>query len=352
MSTASLVAEPEVTFAQDGVAGIVTLNRPKALNALTRDMVLLMAQQLELWAKDDGVKLVVVVGAGDKAFCAGGDIRALHDSGKAGDGYAAAFYADEYRLNTQIKRYPKPYVALVDGICMGGGVGVSVHGTWRVVTEKTLFAMPETGIGLFPDVGGSYFLPRLPGQVGMYLGLTGARLKGPGDLVPIGVGTHFVPSAGLPALRAALAQGGDVEAILRAHAQDPGAETLAPHRAVIDRCFAESSVEAVLVALERDGGDFAKDAAQTIAIKSPTSLKVTFQQIRRGADLSFEDCMRMEYRMTQRIIEGVDFYEGVRAVVIDKDQKPKWNPDRLGAVDDATVDGYFAPIGDRELRLP
>ncbi len=342
--------EPEVLFEQRGAIGLITLNRPKALNALTLNMCHLMRDQLKAWATDPAVAAIVVRGAGEKAFCAGGDIRFLHDSGKAGDGGALRFWADEYRLNTLIKRYPKPYISLVDGICMGGGVGVSVHGTYWIATEKTLFAMPETGIGLFPDVGGTYFLPRLPGKVGIYLGLTGARLKA-ADCLHAGLATHYVPSAELDGLVDRLAAGEGVETVLSALCQDPGAAPIDPHREAIDRLFAGDTVEAIIAALDADGSDFAKAQAAGLRTKSPTSMKLTLRQLQEGARLDFEDCMRLEYRLTQAIIRGHDFFEGVRAVIIDKDQAPKWQPATLEAVTKAQIDAAFAKPAEGDLDL-
>ena len=350
------MSEAEILFERRGAAGIVTLNRPKALNALNRDMCLALKPQLEAWAVDPAVALVVIKAAGEKAFCAGGDIRALHDSGKARDGYAEAFYADEYRTNARIAHFPKPYIALLDGIVMGGGVGLSVHGSHRVIGDRVLFAMPETGIGLFPDVGGSHFLPRCPGQTGMYLGLTGARLK-TADTLWAGVGTAFVPSdrhaALLDDLCALAPRAGKdaVDAVITAHAGDSGPAPLADHADAIDTCFAAETVEGILDRLEALDTDWGRQTAAGLRAKSPISVKVTFRQIREGACLDFDDCMRMEYRLTRRFIAGHDFYEGVRAVIIDKDQAPKWSPDTLDQITDAAVDAYFGNLGADELRL-
>ncbi|HEY8698938.1 MAG TPA: enoyl-CoA hydratase/isomerase family protein [Rhizomicrobium sp.] len=340
----------DVLFEQRGAAGIITLNRPKALNALTQDMCLRTKAQLEDWAKDPNIKAAVIRGAGERAFCAGGDIRALYESGKAGTPYALDFYRDEYRLDAAIKHFPKPYVALIHGIVMGGGVGVSVHGSHRVAAESAVFAMPETGIGLFPDVGGSYFLPRCPGQVGMYLALTGARLKTT-DCLYAGVATHFVPQAKWETLLERLANGTAPDQALEGLADSVPDTFLETHRNAIDSIFALESVEAILAALDAEGTDWAGEAATTLRTKSPTSLKVTFRQIREGARLEFDDCMRMEYRMVNRIVAGHDFYEGVRAAIIDKDGAPKWQPADLAGVGGADVDAYFAPLGDKELTL-
>lgn len=333
----------DVLFEIRGAIGLITLNRPKALNALTVPMVDAMREMLAEWAADDAVKAVVVTAAGDKAFCAGGDIRFLTESGKAGDGGAARFWGDEYRLNTEIKRYPKPYIALIDGITMGGGVGISVHAPYRVATEKTLFAMPETGIGLFPDVGGSYFLPRLKGRMGYFLGLTGARLKA-ADTFHAGIATHYTTSANLPGVIERLAAGEDVATVLASVHNDPGPAPIDAHIPDIDRLFVADTVEGILAALDADGGDFARAQAATIRTKSPTSLKLTLRQLQEGAGLDFEDNMKMEFRLGQFVLAGKDFYEGVRAVIVDKDQSPKWSPPSLAEVSDADIAKAFAPL--------
>lgn len=347
-----MIDEPEITFETRGRAGIVTLNRPKALNALTRNMVNLMHPQLSAWAGDPDVALVVVRAAGEKAFCAGGDIRQLHDWGKAGDPAIRAFYREEYRLNTFIKRYPKPYVALVDGFVMGGGVGISVHGSHRVAGGGIRFAMPETGIGLFPDVGGTYFLPRMPGRIGTWLALTGARL-GHADALASGFATHAAPSETFDAITDALCDGGDVDDVLGAHGTAAGGGVLASQRAAIDRCFDAETVEDVLAKLDAETGEQAEWAASqaaTIRQKSPTSLKIALRQMQDGAKASFEDCMRIEYRIVSRVIAGHEFYEGVRAVIVDKDNAPAWKPAALADVTEEDIDAYFAPLAD-ELDL-
>ncbi len=336
----------------------VVLNRPKALNALSFEMAKRFDARLAAWAEDPTVRLVVIEGAGERAFCAGGDIRELYQSmGDPASTLAADFYRVEYRLNHRIFAFRKPYVALIDGVVMGGGVGVSVHGSHRVVGDKLLFAMPETGIGLFPDVGGSYFLPRLPGRLGFYLGLTGARI-GAADALYCGIATHYAPSDRMPALAAALAEAGAaddpkaaIEAAIASFAADPGPAPLARHRAAIDRCFAPDTVEGVLDALRAEGSDWARETLATLEKKSPTSLKVTLRQLQRGADLDFAAAMRMEYRLSQHFCAGHDFREGIRAVVIDKDNAPRWRPDRLDAVSEADVEAYFAPLAEGDLEL-
>jgi enoyl-CoA hydratase len=347
----------EILIEKRGAAGLITLNRPRALNALTHGMAVAMHAQLKQWAMDAAVKCVVVQGAGERAFCAGGDIRTLYDSGKAGTPYALEFYRDEYLLNAYIKHYPKPYIALISGIVMGGGVGVSVHGFYRVADKSTIFAMPETGIGLFPDVGGSFFLPRLHGEIGMYLGLTGARLK-LDDLIYCGIATDASVAWSKENIIAALAEGepsGNLMSEVTGHyivdSERKNPSPLAELRGKIDTIFSATSVEAILERLERDGSDWALDTAATIRTKSPTATKLAFRQIREGKNKSFDDCMRMEFRMVNRVIAGHDFYEGVRATIIDKDGAPKWQPDSLAAVSDKDIDAYFAPLGKGELPL-
>jgi len=336
----------EISLEVTGALGRIELKRPKALNALTLDQVHAIDPQLQAWAEDARVKAVLISGEGHKAFCAGGDIRALYDAGQRGDAaYFARFYHDEYRLNRRIRTYPKPYVALLDGIVMGGGVGVSVHGSHRVATEHVLFAMPETGIGMFPDVGGTWFLPRLPGAIGTYLALTGARLKA-ADCLYAGVATHFVPAARRDELIAALEEGGTVDSVLAALVADPGPAPLAQHRAAIDRCFSLDHIDEILAALEAEATDWATETRRTLLAKSPFATKVTLRQMRLGRILDFDDCMRAEYRLSQRFMAGPDFFEGVRAVIVDKDQSPRWQPASLDAVSDAAVEACFAPFED------
>jgi enoyl-CoA hydratase len=343
------MSDQEVLLEVKGAVGHIVLNRPKALNALTLPMVRLIAPQMEAWAKDKAVKAVVISGAGDRAFCAGGDVAGIYRQKVAGNmSLGRDFFREEYIVNRNIFRFPKPWIALLDGITMGGGVGLSVHGRFRIVTEKFLFAMPETGIGLFPDVGGGHFLPRLPGQLGMYLALTGQRLKA-ADGLYCGVATHFVSSARIPALKQALESmsgEGDkaVEAVLEKFAGDAGAATLPPHRTMIDHHFGGDSVERIVESLAKDTSEWAQKTAGALAKLSPTSMKITFKQIRDGASMSFEDIMTMEYRMSQGCMAGHDFYEGVRAVLIDKDNAPQWQPAKLADVTDDIVARHFAPV--------
>ncbi len=343
-------SEAEVIFERVGALGVITLNRPEALNALTLGMCHAIESQLHAWRNDAAVKAVAIKGAG-RAFCAGGDIRALYDLGLARDEYPYRFYHDEYRLNALIKHYKKPYIALLNGIVMGGGVGVSVHGAHRIVSENLRFAMPETGIGLFPDVGGSYFLSRCPGALGLFLALTGTRI-GPADALYCGIATAYVPAARFGDLEAALANAENIEAVIARFSQTPPeTPALAQHRARIDRIFSHDSVEEIVEALLWEGDGWATQTRTAILGKSPISSKVAFRQLREGAKLDFNACMQMEYRLANRFIEGRDFYEGVRATVIDKDGAPHWSPDTLAGISTADVDAYFAPLGARELIL-
>lgn len=340
----------DILFEARGALGLITLNRPQALNALTLDMIHRMSDRLEAWSGDADIRAVLIRGAGEKAFCAGGDIRALYRQDAESETFARRFFRDEYRLNRTIFRYPKPYVALIDGIAMGGGVGVSVHGSHRVVCDTSLFAMPETGIGMFPDVGGSWFLPRCPGEIGMFLGLVGKGLKA-ADCLHAGIAEANVPMARHEDLIAALASGQTPEDALASLHTDPGPAPIAEHRAKIDRCFGVGSVVEILAALEHAGDGWAQAIRDELLRKSPFALEVAYRQLRRGRDLDFEDCLVMEYRISQRIVHSHDFREGVRAAIIDKDQAPRWDPPSLAEVDDARVEACFAPLRDGDLTF-
>jgi enoyl-CoA hydratase len=349
--------EPEILFERRGTAGLITLNRPKALNAVTPSMVSLLALQLKAWARDPAVTRVVISAAGERAFSAGGDIRALYELGRAGHyDEMLMFWREEYALNALIKRYPKPYVALIDGIVMGGGVGISVHGSHRVAGDRYLFAMPEVGIGFFPDVGATWFLPRMPGELGSYCALTGERFNA-ADGIAAKIATHRVASARFPDLVEALCGAVPVDALLGAFAQPADGAPIAAHRETIDRLFGGESVEDILAALDRAaaaGGADAQFAGKTAAVmraKSPTSLKLALAQVRAGHELTFDACMRTEFRIVSRIIHGHDFYEGVRAVIVDKDNAPKWRPATLAEVTRAETERYFAALGSGELDL-
>ena len=336
----------DVQFEQRGEAGVITLNRPQALNAVTHDMVKAIAGQLDDWEAEPSVTRVVISAVPGRAFSAGGDLRALYDWRQSGDARLVGFYWDEYRLNHRIKTYPKPFVALIDGIVMGGGVGVSIHGSHRVASENTVFAMPEVAIGFYPDIGGTWFLGRCPGRIGEYLGLTGARIKA-ADLLHAGLATHHVPSDRLPDLAEDLAQGGDVDDALAGHGTDAGSAPLADRQTVIDSVFNAPTVEAVLERFDRHAGGerevWAARTAELIRANAPLGLKVALRQIRLGRDLDFDACMRLEFQLTQAFMAGHDFFEGVRAIVIDKDKTPRWQPATLEDATDAMVAACFRP---------
>jgi enoyl-CoA hydratase len=351
-------AGDEIQFARRGGLVVVTLNRPRALNALTLGMCRALDEGLRAWQADPEVGAVLIKGAGERAFCAGGDIRWLHGVlTTQGVDEALGFYALEYPMNARLHHFGKPWIALLDGIVMGGGVGVSVHGSHRIVTERTMFAMPETGIGLFPDVGATYVLPRLPGALGRYLGLTGARL-GAADCLHAGIGTSHVAADRLGALEDALAAAdlrGDaqarVDAVLARFASDPGLAPIVGQRVRIDRCFGAESLAAIGARLADETSDWGAAQCEELAAKSPTSLAVTFRQLCQGATLDFNSAMRLEYRLVHRFMAGHDFREGVRALLVDKDRHPKWRPERLSDVTESMVDGYFAPLPAGDLRF-
>ena len=337
----------DILFDKRGAAGCVILNRPGALNAITHGMIKALSDALDDWRDDPSVTRVIVTANGDRAFSAGGDVRALYDLGRSGrQAEALTFFRDEYGLNAKIKRYPKPYISLIDGIVMGGGVGVSIHGSHRVAGNKYVFAMPEVGIGFFPDVGATYALPRMAGEIGTYCALTGGRLK-TADAVLSGAATHHVPSHRFGDLMSALSAAEPVNAVLAQFMERAGEGEIMPRRRAVDRLFAYDSVEEILAALEQEAGsgsdqaEWAGAAAATVRTKSPTSLKLALAQLRRGRHLSFEACMAIEYRIVSQIVYGHDMYEGVRAVIVDKDNAPRWAPGRLAEVDDAAVERFF-----------
>jgi enoyl-CoA hydratase len=345
-----MTPDSDILFERRGAAGIITLNRPQALNAVTHGMVLALRARLDDWRDDPAITRVVVTAAGERAFSAGGDLRRLYDLGRAGQYEEALdFWRDEYALNAAIKHYPKPYVALIDGIVMGGGVGVSIHGSHRVAGDRYQFAMPEVGIGFFPDVGATWFLPRLPGELGAYCALTAERLRAD-DAVAAGVATHRVRSARFSELLDGLTGTVPVDALLAAFAEAATEGTVGVLRRTIDRHFAAGTVEDILARLEASEAP-APAMAATIRGKAPLSLKIALAQVRRGPHWSFDDCMRAEFRIVSRIVRGADFYEGVRAVIIDKDNAPRWRPASLSEVSAAEVERHFAPLA-RELVLP
>uniref|UniRef100_A0A2A4YSW6 3-hydroxyisobutyryl-CoA hydrolase n=1 Tax=OCS116 cluster bacterium TaxID=2030921 RepID=A0A2A4YSW6_9PROT len=328
----------------------ITLNAPQKLNALDMSMIEPLGNALAAWKADDTVKAVLIKGAGEKAFCAGGDVIGVCQQAKTNIAKAAEFFRAEYRTNWRIKNFPKPYIALIDGIVMGGGVGVSVHGQYRIATEKTMLAMPETTIGFFPDVGGTYFLSRLKNNLGMFLGLTGHRVFG-ADLLELGIATHYIESDKLDALEKALTDAdyaddafATVDAILAEHCSlptEPGAFAKITDQA--SRLFSANSLAEITANLAADDSEFSTKIQKTLSRMSPTSMAVTFAQIKQGAALDFDQCMQIEMRIATHMLEADDFYEGVRALLVDKDKSPKWQPQ-------AEPENYFKPIDD-ELAL-
>lgn len=373
--------ESEILLDRRGTAGIITLNRPAALNAVTRTMVQALREALERWRHDGAVSRIIVTAAGDRAFSAGGDLRAIYEAGCSGrQEESIAFWREEYALNAAIKHYPKPYVALIDGIVMGGGVGVSVHGSHRVAGDRLVFAMPEVGIGFFPDVGATWFLPRLPGEIGTYCALTGERLRS-ADALATGIATHRVASARFSDLVEALCGAVSVDAILAAFAEPlypaphpasgemekggtpasrpQGKAEQGPvtaHRSAIDRIFSAPGVEDILARLDAaaasasDDARWASEVAAMIRAKAPLSLKIALAQMRRGRNWTFAECMGAEFRVVSRIAYGHDFQEGIRAVIIDKDNRPRWHPATLAEVTADSVERHFAPV-ETELEL-
>jgi enoyl-CoA hydratase len=334
-----------------GSAGFLVLNRPQALNALTLQMVREIARALDSFERDASVQRVVVTGAGERAFCAGGDVRWLYERGQAADHAAqSAFFREEYTLNARIKRYGKPYVALIDGVVMGGGVGLSLHGSHRVATEKATFAMPEVGIGFFPDVGGTYALPRVPHRIGVAMATTGLRANG-ADMAALGLATAFVERERLPALAEALERPGDTSAIIGEFASPPPPSPLLAEASLIEAAFAQADIASIEMALDAAGTDFARRLRDMMATKSPTSLAIALRQMQVGGALSFEAAMDVEFRIVTRICRAHDFYEGVRATLVDKDNRPQWRPAAGQRPDPADIDSYFAPLGGDELRL-
>ncbi len=342
----TLIETSDVLFEEKGRAGLIILNRPKALNALTHEIVLAMRAQLERWLIDDAIHHVLIKSNSEKAFCAGGDIRQVAENGPEKIDASLPFFADEYRLNAYMESYAKPLIALIDGIVMGGGVGISVHGAYRVGSEKTMFAMPETAIGFFPDVGGSHFLPKMPQQTGMYCAMTGERLK-QADCYWTGILTHAVHTEDMQALEEALYDAEDVEPVLARYAFDPGPAPLHAKADVVEECFGAESTLDVVVHLRRlldsEHEEFAARALDTIAKRSPLSMEVAFQQVRRADGLSMKECMVMEHRIVSQILLGHDFYEGVRAVIIDKDHAPKWQHSSLDDIKTVDVEAHFMP---------
>jgi enoyl-CoA hydratase/carnithine racemase len=344
----------ELLIREEGRAGILTLNRPKALNALTHDMVRTLEAQYLKWAAAPRIYGIILEAAPGRAFCGGGDLRALMAVAEADLEAAYQFFRDEYQHNWSLERFTKPNVALIDGIVMGGGVGASIFGTHRVAGENLRFAMPETGIGFFPDVGGGFFLSRFPGETGLYLALT-ARSIGRADAFYLGFATHCIDAAQFDQIRHAMVEGDPIDPVLDALHRHPGESELERLRPVIDRIFSESSVEAILSRLDSETGahaDWAREAAVAVRQRAPLSLKVALRQIREGRRLkTLKDELKVEYRLMTHMLTRSDLREGVRAALIDRDTPAKWQPARLEEVTDAMVDACFAPLGEGEIDL-
>lgn len=346
--TTELTGE-EVLTGRTGALGLIALNRPRIINCLSLAMIRQIEAALDGFEADPTIAAVLVTGEGERGFCAGGDIRMLYESGRTGDPEAATFLREEYRLNGRIGRYPKPYVVIIEGITMGGGVGLSGHASHRIATDTTKLAMPETGIGFFPDVGATWLLSQAPGELGTYMGLTGEPI-GPGDAIAADFADNFVPSANLTALAerlAALPAGADAKAVsdVIATFATPAPEgQFTENRALIDRCFAFDTVEQILVALDAEESDFAAKAKATMLTKSPTSLKVTLALLRAGrTSPDLETCLAREFAATAQTLKTADFYEGIRAAIIDKDRNPKWSPARLDDVGPDIVEAFLKP---------
>lgn len=348
-------SKPEVICAKDKCAGLVILNRPKALNALSLDMIRKMEAHFQSLAKDPHVYGVIQRAHDNGAFCAGGDVKAIYNAHESDQDAGIDFYREEYQHNWTLQRFIKPTISLINGLCMGGGVGISVHGTHRVAGEGYKLAMPETAIGLFPDVGGSYFLSRLPGRIGLYLGLTGAVI-GPADGYRLGLATHCIPAHKFDDIQDAIREADPIDPVLDALHEDPGEGELSPLRPAIERCFAAGSVEEIIERLQAEDGETRDWAQETIAklhAHSPTSLKLTYRVYAEGARAnSLKASLKMEFRCAVRCLRGHDHFEGVRAKMVDKDNAPCWRPARLEDVSAEMIEAYLAPLEDvPELEL-
>jgi enoyl-CoA hydratase len=352
------IIEPDLIVRREGAAGVIRLNRPKTLNAMTLEMARGIDAALDAFEHDPAVALILIEGAGERGLCAGGDIRGLYDSAREGGDLGKVFWREEYVMNARIAKFPKPYVAYMDGLVMGGGVGIAAHGSHRIVTEKTKIAMPEVGIGFFPDVGGTWLLSRAPGEIGTYFGLTGETMNG-ADAIYARFADAFAASASWPDLRAALssappaADAAQVRAIIAGFASTPDAGPAQRNRAAIDALFAHDTIEEIFASLESDGSAFALATLATLQTKSPTSLKVALKLLRMArASASLEQCLVDEYRAALQVFESADFVEGIRAAVIDKDRNPQWQPARIEEVTPQIIDKYFVDRGADELKFP
>lgn len=350
--------EKDVIICREGAAGIIRLNRPKTINALTLEMTREIVAGLDGFEGDPGVSLILLEGAGERGLCAGGDIRGLYESAKAGGDLGPVFWREEYILNARIPEFPKPYVAYMDGLVMGGGVGLSAHSAHRIVTDKTKMAMPEVGLGFFPDVGGTWLLSRAPGEIGTYFALTGQTMGG-ADAVYAGAADVLIATKDWPTLRDALtnaplqAKNSDVHAILARFGIQDAQAPIAKHRDLIDRAFACGTVEEIVAALKDDGSEFALATLKALSEKSPTALKVTLELLRRARNSkSLKECLIREYNSALAVFTSAEFVEGVRAAIIDKDRNPKWLPSQIEDVTPDIVETYFAPNGKYTLVFP
>lgn len=341
-----MAESPDILIEIHGALGRIRLNRPKAINSLTLEMVREIAAALRRFAEDSEIGLVLVTGEGERGLCAGGDIRALYDRGRDNSGFGDRFFSTEYRMNAEIATYPKPYLAVMDGITMGGGVGIAAHGAIRIVTERTRMAMPETGIGFFPDVGGTWLLSHGPGEIGTFIGLTGDSFGG-ADAIYAGLADLFVQSAKIPELIAALSQtpaGTSLEEI-RAAVERFAEDTIPPlaaNRAEIDSCFRFGGVEEITAALQACDSEFAQKTLSVMLQKSPTSMKVTLRLLRFAAkDTQLKASLQREFEAAHAVLASSEFYEGVRAAVVDKDRNPQWSPATLPEVTEAILSKYF-----------
>jgi enoyl-CoA hydratase len=340
-------AEPQLIIRREGRAGRITLNRPRAINALAYPMVAPMVEALRSWADDPAIELVILDGAGERGLCAGGDVVSIYHAKREVSDLARRFWAEEYVLNALIGRYPKPFVAIQDGVVMGGGIGLSGHASHRIVTERSMLAMPETAIGLIPDVGGTWLLAQCPGQLGVFLGLTGHRMNA-GDALYAGFADTCIASGGIGELVDTLARTDEpVSVAIAQRAVAPPLTPLADNRAMIDRVFALQTIEAIRDALAAEPGEMAAKAVRAIGSFSPLAMKTTLAAIRRSKALpSLERALEIEYRLCIRLYDRGEFTEGIRALLIDKDRKPAWNPKRLEDVSDTLVESLFAPLPD------
>ncbi|MDE2378470.1 enoyl-CoA hydratase/isomerase family protein [Bradyrhizobium sp.] len=355
--TDATAQEGDLIVRREGAAGVIRLNRPKALNAMTLEMSLGIDAALDLFENDPDVGVIVLEGAGDRGLCAGGDIRGLYESSRAKGGLGKVFWRQEYIMNARIAKYPKPYVAFMDGLVMGGGVGLSAHASHRVVTDRTRLAMPEVGLGFFPDVGGTWLLSRSPGEIGTYFALTGQTMNGP-DAIHAKFADAVVPAAKWPDLRDALtklhsgASPAEVSRLIDCFGTGETAGPVAAMQARIDALFAFDRMEDIVAALKRDGSEFAQSTLKTLSEKSPRGMVVTLKLLRLARQArSLEECLVREYRAALEVFRSDDFREGVRAAVVDKDRNPKWSPAAIEDVTPAMVAPYFAEIGADELTF-